>query len=300
MTTSNRTPRRPARRRTTTEYEYTTRYAPAPLALTIRPQPMPSVLAPERPPLPVVLLPVFVALFIVGLAMFAVPHLAAEVPGLAAPVVQSAAQTAVAELQHVAATAQAQPVDAIAQAVVNSAVTTSGGTLKGGPVSVIAPVFMPSVQYWAADIARWAAAYDLDPNLVATVMQIESCGNPGALSSAGAQGLFQVMPFHFAAGEVMTDPDTNAARGMAYLSQGLALANGNAGLAMAGYNGGHSVIGRASGNWHYETQRYYYWGTGILADISADPSTSPRLQEWLNAGGASLCRQAEAALGLTP
>ena len=37
----------------------------------------------------------------------------------------------------------------------------------------------------------------LDPDIIATIIQIESCGNPAARSTAGAQGLFQVMPFHF-------------------------------------------------------------------------------------------------------
>ena len=46
------------------------------------------------------------------------------------------------------------------------------------------------------------------------------------------------------AGEVMQDPDTNAARGLAYLALGLQRGGGDAGLALAGYNGGHSQIGK--------------------------------------------------------
>ncbi|MBI1856315.1 MAG: transglycosylase SLT domain-containing protein [Chloroflexi bacterium] len=60
------------------------------------------------------------------------------------------------------------------------------------------------MDYWAAAISRWANASNLDPNLVAVVMQIESCGNPSARSSAGAMGLFQVMPFHFFVTDSMT------------------------------------------------------------------------------------------------
>lgn len=162
----------------------------------------------------------------------------------------------------------------------------------------ISPIFSAEVQYWADDIVRWAGQHDLDPNLVATVMQIESCGDPSALSIASAQGLFQVMPFHFAAGEQMTDPDTNAARGMAYLREGLRISGGDAGLAMAGYNGGHSVIGRSSSTWANETQRYYVWGSGIYQDVQAGGGQSSTLQSWLNAGGQSLCNQAAARLGL--
>ena len=100
----------------------------------------------------------------------------------------------------------------------------------------LSPIFTPEVQHWADKLVSWAGVFKLDPNLAATVMQIESCGAPGAVSSSGAQGLFQVMPFHFADGEDMHDPDTNARRGIEYLKGGLVRADGHIGLAMAGYN----------------------------------------------------------------
>lgn len=163
--------------------------------------------------------------------------------------------------------------------------------------AALSPIFTPEVQYWADKITVWAAAHQLDSNLVATVMQIESCGAPGAVSSSGAQGLFQVMPFHFAPEEVMQDPDTNAERGVAYLALGLARAGGNVGLALAGYNGGHGIIGRDSALWSNETKRYWYWGTGIYDDAASGQTSSSRLQEWLTAGGASLCARAAQELG---
>ncbi len=54
--------------------------------------------------------------------------------------------------------------------------------------SPIAPLFTPEVQQWSDEIIRWAAEHDLDPNFVATVMQIESCGHPEVVSRAGATG----------------------------------------------------------------------------------------------------------------
>ncbi len=165
---------------------------------------------------------------------------------------------------------------------------------------VISPVFRPEVQYWSGSIRTWAVAAGLDPNLVATVMQIESCGDPRARSRAGAMGLFQVMPDHFSAGDDPYNQDTNASRGLAYLKHSLAVANGNARLALAGYNGGTGVIGRSESSWAAETQRYAYWGSGIYADASSGAAVSLRLQEWMAAGGASLCRQARARLGINP
>ena len=119
------------------------------------------------------------------------------------------------------------------------------------PSTGISPIFTPEIHYWADSIIRWAAASNLDPNLVAIVMQIESCGDPRATSRAGAIGLFQVMPYHFKIGENPYQPDTNALRGLGYLKRSLDTAGGDARLALAGYNGGIGVISRG-GTAEYE------------------------------------------------
>ncbi|WP_420641837.1 transglycosylase SLT domain-containing protein [Candidatus Leptofilum sp.] len=162
----------------------------------------------------------------------------------------------------------------------------------------ISPVFSNEVKYWESDIVRWASAHSLDPDMVATIMQIESCGDPQALSIAGAQGLFQVMPFHFTAGENMMDPDTNARRGMNYFAERLVQTSGDVGKAFAGYNGGHVAAGTSWDNWAAETQRYFVWATGIYDDAKAGLAESPTLQQWFAAGGASLCQQAATRLNL--
>ncbi|MBX3083815.1 MAG: transglycosylase SLT domain-containing protein [Anaerolineae bacterium] len=165
---------------------------------------------------------------------------------------------------------------------------------------VIASFFPPSVRYWASSIARWSQQYDVDPNLIATLMQIESCGWTTAESYAAAQGLFQVMPMHFSEEEKisMTDPEVNARRGMGVIKDCLDRSDGDVGLAMACYNGGPRLINLDQSAWPEQSQRYYYWGTGIYGDAQAGRTQSPRLQEWLAAGGQSLCQRAEAALNL--
>jgi hypothetical protein len=164
-----------------------------------------------------------------------------------------------------------------------------------GPEAAASPLsvaFTPEVQYWAPLIKAWAVMYQIDPNLIATVIQIESCGDSLIASPAGAQGLFQVMPFHFEAGEDMLDVQTNALRGLNYLSGSLERADGHVGLALAGYNGGHGVINRGWAAWHSETRRYYYWGARIYSEAVSGMVTSPTLQEWLAVGGQSLCTHA--------
>jgi len=168
------------------------------------------------------------------------------------------------------------------------------------PPTSLAPLFTPEVQHWSGEIQAWAAEAGVDPNLAATVMQIESCGNPLARSGAGAMGLFQVMPYHFYASDDPYDPATNARRGLAYLKRSLEAAHGDARLALAGYNGGISVIHAGENAWAAETQRYAYWGSGIYADAASGAGQSGRLQEWLSAGGASLCRRAAQKLGIAP
>lgn len=175
------------------------------------------------------------------------------------------------------------------------AVPLPQGAASGG----ISSVFTAEVKHWEPQIVAWSQEFGVDPNLTAIIMQIESCGDPQAVSHAGAQGLFQVMPFHFAAGEDSLDPDTNARRGINYFVERLNQTNGDIGRAFAGYNGGHVAAGNSWDQWADETQRYFRWSTGIYEDIQAGRTDSPTLQAWLQAGGASLCRQAAQRLGLS-
>lgn len=186
----------------------------------------------------------------------------------------------------------------ITGSVVGAGLSVVGGAaglvidLVSGDDGEIAPLFTDEIHYWEDEIVDWAEPHDIDPNLLATVMQIESCGHPTISSYAGAQGLFQVMPFHFATGENMTDPDTNALRGTGVLAQCLEMADGDPGMAMACYNGGPSVLRRSRNTWAAETQRYYYWATGIYESARSNNDNSQRLNEWLQAGGRGLCDMA--------
>ena len=171
----------------------------------------------------------------------------------------------------------------------------AGATPQPG---VLAPFFSKTILFWGGSIQQWSNKWGLDANLIATVMQIESCGDPEAVSKAGASGLFQVMPFHFKQGENPIDPQTNAMRGLTYLKSSLNQANGDIRLALAGYNGGIGLIGLNEAQWPSESIQYAYWGDNIYLEAQQGAVQSKTLAQWLSQGGARLCSQARLRLGI--
>ncbi|MDL2227219.1 lytic transglycosylase domain-containing protein, partial [Deltaproteobacteria bacterium OttesenSCG-928-M10] len=108
-------------------------------------------------------------------------------------------------------------------------------------------------------IMKAAAAYNLDPALIAAVIKSESAFDSQAVSWAGAQGLMQLMP---ATGREMGcrdpfDPEENVMAGSRYLRRMLNRFNGDLTLAIAAYNCGPERVAR---NWRVpniaETQNY--------------------------------------------
>jgi len=222
------------------------------------------------------LVPAMVGMVLVLMALFVFPRLLA---GIGTGSTETAVSDTTVEEQEGGETAVAP--------------SSTGST--GGAISAL---FSPEIQHWSPQIIVWSEQFGLDPDITATIMQIESCGDPNAVSSAGAQGLFQVMPFHFTAGEEMQNPDTNAFRGLKFYATMLQHTGGDVFLSFAGYNGGYAASDNPYSTWSNETQRYFYWAKGIYDDAKAGKASSERLDEWMAAGGSGLCRQAAARLGL--
>lgn len=84
-----------------------------------------------------------------------------------------------------------------------------------------------------------------DPALVRAVIEVESAGNPSAISSKGAQGLMQLMP---ATAKLMgvdqNDPQQNVEGGSLYLQQQVNVF-GDVKLAIAAYNMGPTALRKA-------------------------------------------------------
>jgi hypothetical protein len=185
------------------------------------------------------------------------------------------------------------------QTQVSSNITTSTSTeqflIKAlPPDDGISNLFTPEIQYWEEHILAWGEEYGLDPNLIATVMQIESCGYTKAKSVAGAMGLFQVMPQHFEKKEDPYDPDTNANKGLSWLQRTLK-SGGSIEMALAGYNAGIARAKNPYLEWSNETERYVNWGSRIYHDTKSGYRYSAALHHWLYKGGASLCNKAAVA-----
>ncbi|WP_456267190.1 transglycosylase SLT domain-containing protein [Kushneria sp. AK178] len=90
-------------------------------------------------------------------------------------------------------------------------------------------------------IQREALRASLDLQLVLSVIDVESRFAPKAISSAGAEGLMQVMPFWKKeigrADDDLFDPDTNLRYGCTILAWYLKVEKGDVTRALARYNG---------------------------------------------------------------
>lgn len=123
---------------------------------------------------------------------------------------------------------------------------------------------------YTSAITQTAQQYGLDPTLALAVAKQESGLNPDAVSSAGAIGLFQLMPGTAAGlGVDPNDPQQNIDGGVRYLSQLLNKYGGDVSLALAAYNAGPGNVAKYGGIPPFqETQNYV---SRILAAIGLSP-----------------------------
>ena len=155
----------------------------------------------------------------------------------------------------------AQTPDSKFRATLDGLINEPNGNLALDPVALgfmQAPGSIGKSQILAM-VKSAADKYGLDPKLFEALVQQESGFDPKAVSSAGAQGLAQLMPRTAASLGVTDpfDPVQNLEGGAKYLSQMIKQFDGDLRLALAAYNAGPGAVTRSGGIPPFkETQDY--------------------------------------------
>ena len=107
--------------------------------------------------------------------------------------------------------------------------------------------------------------YNLEPELVAAIIQVESSWFPKAESEAGACGLMQVIPKWnpkpdgtLYTCEQLKDPATNIKAGTAALRRWLNRASGDMHLALCAYNAGNTCFKKLRTNYVKRVMNVYH------------------------------------------
>ena len=114
-----------------------------------------------------------------------------------------------------------------------------------GHAQEISTLFPPAVQYWEEDLVRWSGN-DIPPNFLATIMLMESCGDPIIANDTDPSvGLFQIVADSWGnpSKEYLLDPEINATSATAELRWLADYTNGYNIKTFAAYNGGlHALL----------------------------------------------------------
>jgi soluble lytic murein transglycosylase-like protein len=130
------------------------------------------------------------------------------------------------------------------------------GEVSAAPLTLVDEAAGPG--QWRGRVAQLAAKYDISPTLLEALVWQESRWRPGAVSSAGARGLAQLMPGTARQmGVNPNDPHANLEGGARYLRMQLDAFDGDVEKALAAYNAGPGRVQAAGGIPRIrETQNY--------------------------------------------
>jgi len=128
----------------------------------------------------------------------------------------------------------------------------AGGFIPNGPHAMDSA----ALQALVADGARQSK---LSPQLIAAMINVESHGDPSAISRSGAEGLMQLMPDTAATYGVSNafDPRQNVAGGCRYMRELLRRYHHDVARALAAYNAGPGAVDAANGIPAYVETRAY-------------------------------------------
>ncbi len=134
---------------------------------------------------------------------------------------------------------------------------------------------------YGAEMAAVARAAGLDPLLLASIVEAESSFRADAVSPKGAQGLMQLMPVHFEAGQQGLDPAANLELGARLFVRLLDRYDGDLELALAAYHAGPGAVDRFGAVPPFRSTRAYVrrvlalyleHQTAVAESVSIDPA----------------------------
>jgi len=151
------------------------------------------------------------------------------------------------------------PTSGAAIRAARSAATEVNSYLDGGSRLNIRSTRIFTEQEIDAAIVQAASRHNVDPNLVRSVVKVESNYNPNAVSRKGAMGLMQLMPGTARSLNVTNpfDPEQNVDAGVRHLKRLLENYRGNVPLTLAAYNAGTGAVARSAGIPRFAETRNY-------------------------------------------
>jgi soluble lytic murein transglycosylase len=118
---------------------------------------------------------------------------------------------------------------------------------------------LPDASWMNGYVDRFSRANDLPPALVHAIIKAESNGQRKAVSSKGAKGVMQLMPFTSKRLRVSDpfDPIENIEGGIKYIKELLVTFEGNLTNTIAAYNAGPGAVRKYGGVPPYRETRLY-------------------------------------------
>lgn len=118
---------------------------------------------------------------------------------------------------------------------------------------------LPGGSWMTGYVDRFSRANDLPPALVHAIIKAESNGQRKAVSSKGAKGVMQLMPFTSKRLRVADpfDPIENIEGGIKYIKELLVAFEGDLTNTVAAYNAGPAAVRKYGGVPPYEETRLY-------------------------------------------
>jgi soluble lytic murein transglycosylase-like protein len=136
-----------------------------------------------------------------------------------------------------------------------------------------------------------AKRHNVDPNLVRSMIKVESNFNPRARSRKGAIGLMQLMPATARELKVANpyDPAQNLDGGVRHIKSLLENYNGDVALSLAAYNAGQGAVERHGGVPNYkETKAYVQRITNLYGSSTAGSNGRTQIKVSVDSDGHKL------------